>query len=586
MSGQDLPNAPSDARLLSRALPYMRPHWLLYGFAFLAAPISAVLVVAQPYLLKVVIDDAIIPGDVDAAKRYALMYLAAVVGGFALEVGYSMAMSYAALRTINALRRDVYEHTLSLSMSFFDKQPTGRLLTRATSDVEALGETLTAGAITIVLDVLLVLGILAAMFSLEPYMTVALLFLAPPILLMLEVIRRVLRRLYLEVRESLSELNAFIAERLTGYRIVQLYRDEARSQAEMERRLGRYREATVRTNIWDALLYATVDGVSSMAVALMLWYGSGGVAEDLISAGMLVAFIDYLGKLFGPIREFSQKVAIIQRAAAALEKIFGLLDLTEKITPGNPDQDDLSGAIVIDDLHFAYGPDGPDVLRGVSLRLDPGQVVAVVGRTGSGKTTLGKLLTRTYDGYRGSIRVGGVELSEAPAGPLRRTIGMVHQDVQLFPGTVRFNLTLGDPLGDDVISDAIDAVQAAEVVEGLGGLDGPVAHKGANLSIGEGQLLSFARTMAHDTPFVILDEATASVDTLTEARIQHATDVLLERKTVLVIAHRLSTIVGADQIVVMDAGRVIERGTHDQLMEAGGHYADLFRQQFHKDEVA
>jgi len=557
----------------------------MYIVGLLLAPTSALVVIAQPYLLKLAIDDAIIPGDIPLIRTMALYYLAAVVGAFVIEVVYSIAMSYAALNTIADLRRDVFGHTLSLKQGFFDKQPTGRLLTRATSDVEALGETLTAGAITIVLDALLVVGVLVAMFSLHARLTLVLLCMAPVIAVLLEVIRRILRRLYLEVRESLAELNAFIAERLTGVQIVQLYSDETRATRLMDERLGRYRSATIRTNVWDALLYATVDGIASVCVAVMLWQGAGQMVEGAISAGLLVAFIDYLNKLFRPIREFSQKVAILQRAGAALEKIFSILDNRQLVSAGDPAIAEAGGAIVLEDVHFAYSEDGPDVLRGVSLRLEPGEVLAVVGRTGSGKTTLGKLLTRSYDGYRGSITVGGVELSTIPPRVAREAVGMVRQDVQLFPQSVRYNLNLGRNFDDDKLWEAIRTVRADDAVTALGGLGATIAHQGANLSVGEGQLLAFARTMAQDPPIVILDEATASVDTLTEAKIQQATDALLEAKTVLVIAHRLSTITGADQIAVMEQGKIIEIGTHHEMLTRNGHYARLFRQQFEESAV-
>jgi len=599
MSADPMPRAKSDITLLKQLLPFLRGDGWLYGLALAAAPASALLVVVQPWLLKVAIDDYIVPGNPAGLQRVALAYLAAVIVAFVLQSAYTLTLSYAAMRTITRLRSEVYAHTLRLSQSFHDRVPTGQLLTRATSDVEALGETLTAGAITIVLDALLVLGVLGAMFTLDPRLTLVMLLIAPPLALFIEIIRRTLRRLYLQVRTNLASLNAYLTERLQGVRIVQLYSDEARSIAQFEERLFRYRDATIRTNVWDALLYATVDGLASICMAMMLWYGGRGQEwlnaleaslgfespAPAITVGLLAAFIDYIGKLFTPIREFSAKVAVIQRASSALEKIFGLLDHDEIIAQGEAVIDGPLEGLVLEDVHFAY-TEGHDVLRGISLQIAPGEVVALVGRTGSGKTTLGKLLIRAYQGYRGSIRLNDQELAAITTDSARSTIGMVHQDVMLFPGEVRFNLSMGHALSDERLREALRVVDAEDVVARIGGLDGVIEHDGGNLSVGEGQLLAFARTLAHDLPLVILDEATASVDSLTEARIQRATEVLLSNKTVLVIAHRLSTIMNADRIVVLQSGQVAESGTHAQLMAHGGLYADLFHSQFAAEEAA
>jgi len=569
----------SDWGRLRRTLPYLRPDAPLYVVAILCAPASALLTVAQPYLLKVAIDEHIVPEQPEGLATAAFTYLGAVIIAFLMESLYTLTLSYAAMRTITRLRQHVYRHTLGLAQSFWDREPTGKLLTRTTSDVEALGETLTAGAITIVLDVMLVIGILVAMVSLDPWLTAMMLLVAPVLAVAIEGIRRVLRRLYLKVRTTIAALNAFMAERLTGLEVVQLYSAEERVLDGFDERNLAYRDATIRTNVWDALLYAIVDGMSSVTMALMLWYSASDWFDSAVTAGLLAAFLDYVAKLFTPIREFSAKLAVIQRANSALEKIFSVLDHDERVVDGPTEAEDTVGTLAVRDLCFAYG-DGPDVLHGIDLDLRHGEVVALVGRTGSGKTTIGKLLIRMYGGYRGSITLDGHELSSLSKASVRSAVGMVHQDVQLYPGTVRFNLALGADLTDEQLLEAVQLANAEPVVERLGGLDGRIEHKGRNVSVGEAQLLAFARTMAHDAPIVILDEATASVDTLTEARIQAATEALLARKTVLVIAHRLSTVVGSDRILVLEGGRVLERGSHDELMAAGGAYRDLFDSQF------
>jgi ATP-binding cassette subfamily B multidrug efflux pump len=566
-------------KLLLRLGPYVRPEIGWYVLACLAAPMSAGLAVLQPYLLKVAIDEHITPGKLEGLEQLALAYLACTLVAFLAEAGYTLALGYGALGTLTRLRRAVYTHTMSMAQAFFDKRPTGRLLTRATSDVEALGEVLTAGAVTIVLDALLVCAILGAMAWLDLKLTLVVLMLGPIIAFAVDRIRRILRRLFQEVRSSVSVLNAYTAERLAGMEVVQLYSDEQRALDLHDQLLDRYRVANLKTNLWDALLFAIMDGMAAVATALLLWYGSGDLLQGAVTAGLLAAFIDYIARLFRPIQEFSAKIAILQRAQTSLEKIFGLLDHRERIGPGEVRLEQVRGDIRIEGLSFAYG-DGPDVLKDVSFRVAPGEVVALVGRTGSGKSSIARLLTRTYEGWRGTITLDGVDLPRVDLSDVRRNLGMVRQDVQLFPGDVRFNLALGKPVPDEKLWDAIRLVQAEEVVEKLGGLDGKVLHQGANLSVGEAQLLSFARVMVHDPPVVLLDEATASVDTLTETRLAAATRAVFERKTVIVIAHRLSTVVDADRIVVLDAGRVLEMGTHEELMGRNGAWAALFRQQF------
>jgi ATP-binding cassette subfamily B protein len=567
-----------DLRLFREMLPYMHPERWLYLASMLLAPISAAMIVLQPWLLQQAIDVHISAADLEGLEQVALLYLGAIVVGIVAQTGHQLLLSYAAMRTITRVRKRVYDHTLGLAQSFFDRTRTGRLLTRATSDVESLGETLTAGAVTLYLDVLQVLGVLVAMFLLDARLTAMLLLTVPPLAFVIDQLRRRLRALYQIVRTSLADLNAFLSERLEGVEVVQLYRDEARAVAGFQQRLDTFTNATIRTNIFDAMVYAVVDGVTSVTMALMLWYGSGDLLGTALSAGTLAAFVEYVARLFRPIQEFSQKLAVLQQAGAALSKIFGLLDEDERIDGGDAVPADADGHLRIEDVRFAYG-DGPQILRGIDVDLKPGSVVALVGRTGSGKTTLGKLLTRAYQGYTGRITLDGVELADLPVADVRRRIGSVQQDVQLFPGDVRFNLTLGADIADEALSAAIRLVHAEEVVARLGGLDGIIEESGRNLSAGEAQLLSFARTMAHDPPVIILDEATASVDSLTEAKIQAATGEILARKTTLVIAHRLSTIVNADEILVLDAGAVLERGTHEALLAMGGRYAHLFEQQ-------
>ncbi|MDP6934483.1 MAG: ABC transporter ATP-binding protein, partial [Myxococcota bacterium] len=572
---------------------YVRPDAWCLVVAFVATPLVAALNLAQPYLIKRVIDEAVVPSIAEGAsgdrlellRELALLYLGAVVIGYVLEAIYTLAVAWGGQRTILRLREALYRHTIRLSSSFFDRVPAGRLMTRLTSDVESLGDALSAGVVTIALDLLMVVGTISAMVWLDASLALLLLAVAPPLLWILNLLRRRLRDLYLEVRDALASVNAFLAEHIDGIEVIQIFRHEATAQSRFEERNARFRRATCTSNWFDALMFAIVDGFSSIAVAGMLWYGSGLAAGwglpapevGAISAGVLVAFIDYLDRLFRPLRDLSQKVAVIQRAAAALTKIFALLDVDEVMDLEGETLPLVRGRLEVRDVHFRYQPESPDVLRGVNLTVEQGAVVAIVGATGSGKTTLARLLERSYEGYRGSILLDGHEVSGLALQDLRGRIGSVRQDIQLFTESLGFNVGLGNErISVSDCAAAASLTHADRVVERLGWAH-VLRERGRDLSVGEGQLVTFARTMAHDPELIILDEATASVDSVTEALVQSATSRILEQKTVLVIAHRLSTVQSADRIAVMDHGRVVEEGTHGELLAAGGAYAALVR---------
>ncbi len=586
---------------LQRTWPFLKPDRARFVLALALTPAVAGVGLVQPLLLKRALDLHIVAGAQDGLLMLALGYLGSVVLAFILEAFYTIALTTAAENSIWRLRTHVVRHTLSLSQRFFERQPTGQLLSRATSDVDALNEALTAGSVGILLDVLVMGGTLVAMAILDLRLTAALLVLGLPLAGVIELFRRRMKVLYAEVRDALAALNAFLAERLGVVEVLQLHGQEARTRARFRDLDARHRDANVENNAYDASLYAIIDGVASICVALMLAYGAWRMgllpgatsaatdsADKAVTVGLVVAFVEYVDRLFRPLREFSGKVTFLQRAAASLEKIDALLVVDDRITPGDVAPTEVRGALSLRGLRFRYRPDAPEVLRGIDLDVAPGEVVAIVGRTGSGKSTLVRLLARIHDGYEGSIQLDGVELSRIAPEAIRRAIGSVRQEVQLFRDTVRFNVTLGDPTLDAArVEQAITLSNLRTLSKGWpAGLDHEVRERGGNLSGGEQQIVALARTLARDPAIVVLDEATASVDPVTEQLLQQALARVFASRTSVVIAHRLSTITGADRIVVMDAGAVVEVGSHAELLARGGAYARLYAEGFTEGDVA
>ncbi|MBK9752807.1 MAG: ABC transporter ATP-binding protein [Nannocystis sp.] len=594
------PNSGSTWAALRRFWPYARPHrrWLWLGL--LMIPVVAAVSALRPLLVKQAIDGDIAAGSALGLRFTAMLFLGAVMAEFFASAVQVYALQRVGYVTISDLRRAVFRHVLRLPARFYDKTPIGSLLARSTSDIEALSETLAFGVFTILTDVAVILSIVTAMFILDARLTLISLAVAPLLAVLVRFFSSRLRALQLEIRKAQSVQSGYLAEQLAGVTVAQLFGREQATGDEYERLGGRYLRATKTANWYDASLYSLMDGISALCVALLIYFAAPELfpatpAATGVTLGLLFAFIDYLQRVFVPIREFSAKLATIQRAVASLERIYSLLDepAEPRSSPGAADPlAGFTGGVTVENLRFRYRQGAPEVLRGISFTIAPGEIVAVVGRTGSGKTSLGRILTRTYDDYEGHVHLattnGPLEVRDVVPDALRRHILMVQQDVFLFNDDVAQNVSLGEPgLANDParIEAALRTVQAADFVAARGGLGFVVGERGRNLSVGETQLLAFARVAARSPTLLILDEATASVDSMTEHKVQAAIEELLRGRSVLVIAHRLSTVRRADKILVMQAGEVVEQGRHEDLLARGGVYAELYRMGFKEPEA-
>ncbi len=579
-----------DRTLLRRIFAYVWPYKIQIAVAVLLLPVTSVMEIAQPFLLKKAIDEHIARGKLPGLDRLGLLYLLALLGQYGASFGQTYLTQLVGQRAMNDLRLRLHQHVLSLASSFFDRTPLGRLMTRITSDVEALNEMFASGLVSLLGDVIRLGAILIAIFGIDWKLALFSMGAAPVLFAIAAIFRRFVRDAFRDIRTKLARLNAFLQEHISGMKVVQAFAREERVAARFDEINHDYRQANYRAIAADAALYSIIEALASIAIAGLIWHGGRRIAGGTLTFGVLVAFIEYLTKFFGPIRDLSAKYTIMQQAMAAAERVFGLLDTHEPDAPARdaaaipPAPPAVAGAkaplIEIDDVTFGYRA-GQPVLNQVSLPIWAGETIAVVGSTGSGKSTLIKLLPRLYEPWSGAIRLGGTDVRDQDRRALRRRIVVVSQDVFLFAGTLAENIGLGDPsLSRDAILEAARRVGADRVIARRPeGLDAPVLERGANFSAGERQLISFARALARDPEILILDEATASVDPETERLIERGTEELMRGRTSIVIAHRLSTIRRATRIVAVHQGRIAEEGNHDELLARDGIYARLYRLQ-------
>ena len=576
-----------DGRLMARLWAVTRPHRPLMLLSMALFPLAAAAELVQPYLVKVAIDDHILKRDWAGLGRMALLFLLTLVALYLLRAAQSYVTQITGQRVMHDLREALFVHLQRMHAGYFDRNPVGRLMTRVLNDVEAINELFTSGVAAVVGDVVMLAGVVVILLSMNWRLALVTFALVPVLVLAAGYFRVKARESYRLVRTRLARLNAFLQESLQGITVIQLFareREEARLFGELN---GDLRHAQFRSTLFEASLYAGVEALGSIAVALLLWYGGGQVMTGALTFGGLVAFLEYTGRFFLPIRDLGAKYTVMQAAMVSSERVFGLLDTPPEIT--TPAGAKASGpasaagradlpAVELRNVWFGYHGE-QWVLRDCSFTVGRGEHVALVGPTGEGKSTIARLMTRAYDVTRGQVLVDGVDVREWDLTALRRHVGLIPQEVFLFAGTVESNLTLGrdGAVPEAEVERALARANAARLVEALpDGLAEEIRERGVNLSGGQRQLLAIARALIYNPRVLAMDEATSSVDVESEALIRTAMGELLEGRASLVIAHRLSTIQSADRILVLHRGRVRESGRHAELLAAQGLYARLY----------
>lgn len=579
-----------DAALFRRLLRYLRPYW---GSAVLAVVLllaTAGLSLVGPALTQQALDVAVPGRDLGLLGTLGLLFLGALLLEFCFEYGGSMLTAYLGQRVMYDLRLQIFGHLQKLSIPYFDRHPVGRLMTRVTSDVETLNELFSAGLVTVFGDVFTLVAIMAMMLYQDWRLALVAFGVIPLVFIAAMIFRRRVRDAFREIRVKLARINSFLQEHLGGIRVVQLFNREAAAARQFDAINREHQDAHLKSITIYAVFFPVIELLTSVAIAALLYYGGLRAISGTLTVGVLAAFIQLTRRFFQPLQDLSEKYNLLQSAMASSERVFRLLDTEVSVPePGQPRPlpKPVQGRIGFEGVWFRYSDDGPWVLKEVSFEAPAGKTLALVGHTGAGKTTIISLLLRFYDPTRGRITLDGVDIREIGTDELRRQIGFVQQDLFLFTGDIQRNLALDAPIAETEVRDAAARVGADRFIQRLpSGYSHVLGERGRSLSVGERQLLSFARALARNPRVLILDEATSSVDTESEAQIQRAIAEVMAGRTSLVVAHRLSTILHADEILVLHHGEIVERGNHRGLLAQGGIYHRLYRLQFERQRPA
>jgi ATP-binding cassette subfamily B protein len=571
-----------DAHVLKQIFQFVKPYTGWFYTLVVLTILLAALSPALPFMIQVTVDDYIIEGDWPGLQKMVLLLVGLVFLQALVQFAHTYLSGWLGQIVIRDIRIALFRHILGLRLRFYDKTPIGRLVTRTISDIETLSEVFTNGLAAIIGDTLQLVFIIAVMFYIDWQLTLVSLSTFPLMVLATYVFKEKIKHAFNEVRNAVSNLNTFVQERITGMNIIQIFNSEARQFEKFEKINQEHLRANIKTVLYYSVYFPVAEVIGAMGTGLLVWYGASGVIRDEFTLGVLISFIMYISQFFRPLRQLADRFNTLQLGIVSSDRILKLLETKDQLqNTGTRNVDRLKGEVAFNNVWFAYH-DEDYVLKDISFQVKAGETVALVGATGAGKSSIINLITRFYEINKGQILIDSTDIKTYDIFSLRQHIGLVLQDVFLFSDTIENNITLGNPaITREKVLEAAELVGARTFIEKLpGGFDYKVMERGLTLSVGQRQLISFVRALVYDPEIIILDEATSSVDSETEAMIQQAIEKLMKGRTAIVIAHRLATIQKADHIVVLDKGEIIEKGKHEELLNQNGHYAHLHAIQY------